>query len=68
LDNFCMWLTQRRWERLYSSAYSAPDFNIAFKSRKDVSKNHPRHFQKKVIDLLEEKWKVFVKNFSPQSL
>jgi hypothetical protein len=68
LDNFCMWLTQRRWERLYSSAYAAPDFNIAFKSRKDVSKNHPRHFQKKVTDLLEEKWKVFVKNFSPESL
>jgi hypothetical protein len=68
LDNFCMWLTQKRWERLYRSSYSRPDFNVAFKSRKDVSKNHPRHFQKKVTDLLEEKWKVFAKNFSPESI
>lgn len=68
LDNLCMWLTQQRWERLYRSVYAAPDFNIAFKSRKDVSKNHPRHFQKKVIELLEEKWKAFAKNFSPESL
>ena len=32
------------------------DFEIALKSTDDVSKHHPRHFQKKVINLLNEKY------------
>jgi hypothetical protein len=54
LNLFFMWLTQRRWKQLYASHYNVNDFKIAFKTKEYVSKNHPRHFQKKVMDHYRE--------------
>lgn len=68
LDSFCMWLTKRRWNLLYNSKYSGHDFNIAFKSRKHVSKGHPKHYQKKVTELLNEKWNSYQKIISRDTL
>jgi hypothetical protein len=55
LEKFCMWITMRRWRTRYWEAYSREDFNLAFKSREYVSKNHPKNYQKKVMDLLASK-------------
>jgi hypothetical protein len=54
--------TLRRWQKLYQKNYNADDFAVAFKSKKHASKNHPRHFQKKVIDVYEQKIVDFEKS------
>ena len=59
VDDWCMRLTQIRWEKLYRKDYSDHDFDVAFKSKRHASKTHPRHFQKQVTTLLEEKYKWF---------
>jgi hypothetical protein len=50
LDKIFMNVTQRRWKKMYRPNYKDEDFRIAFKSRKHASKNHPRNFQKKVME------------------
>jgi hypothetical protein len=55
LDTFFMKLTFKRWKRLYQNKYDASDFQIAFKTKKYVSKNHPNFYQKKVVDLYKDK-------------
>ena len=55
MENFCMSFALGRWKRMYQGKYSEEDFNIAFKSTKHASKNHPRNYQKKVRDLYEDK-------------
>ena len=59
IDDWCMKVTQNRWKKLYQDRYSDSDFEVAFKSKKHASKTHPRHYQKKVTTLLDEKWKWF---------
>lgn len=61
LEKACMKLTLRRWERIYKQAYSDTDFKVAFKTNKYASKNHPRHFQRKVMDLYEQKLAEFIR-------
>lgn len=43
-------ISVKRWKKTYQHQYSTSDFNIAFKSTDSVSKNHPRNFQKKIVD------------------
>lgn len=59
LTRVCQRLTCRRWQRLYSRHYPAGDFEVAFKSTASVSKNHPNHFQRRVLDRYEEKLRDF---------
>lgn len=40
------------WKIKYQNKMSKEDFEVAFKSSKDVSKHHPSNFQKKVINRL----------------
>ena len=47
--------TLSRWKRLYENRYSATDFQVAFKSKSYASKNHDRNYQRKIMDLYEEK-------------
>lgn len=63
LNLFFMKLTLKRWQRMYQDKYEPRDFKVAFKTKKHVSKNHPRHFQKKVMDLYEEKLSLFNQKF-----
>jgi len=63
LERFFMNLTLRRWSRQYGASYSKADFEIAFKTKSYASKNHPQHFQKKVIDLYEQKIGAYEKEF-----
>lgn len=59
LENFFMNLTLKRWKKLYDQKYSGADFEVAFKTRKYVSKNHPNHYQRRVIELYKQKLSVF---------
>ena len=58
-EKLFMKLALKRWKKLHWKSYSPEDFEIAFKSKNYVSKNHPRNFQKKVIGLLNEKISSF---------
>ncbi len=63
-ENYFMKLSLKRWEHIYREHYKKDDFQVAFKSKKHASKNHPRHFQKKVIELYQEKIDSFGKKFN----
>lgn len=54
-----MWMTLRRWQGLYERKYSKAEFDIAFKTRPDVSKNHPNHFQKRVLNQYQKRKEEF---------
>lgn len=64
VNKFFMSLTLGRWKRLYRKNYSEADFEVAFKTKKHVSKNHPKHYQRKVVDLYDDKWKEFQQRLS----
>ncbi len=55
VDRFFLKLTYRKWKQKFRFI-DKEDFDIAMKSTKNVSKHHPRNFQKKVIDTLNEKY------------
>ena len=59
IESYFEKLTMNRWKNLYGTRYSKTDFDIAFKSKAYASKNHPQHFQKKVIEIYAEKLKQF---------
>ena len=60
-NKFLMVLTQNRWNKKYQAKYAAPDFEVAFKTRKHVSKNHPNNYQRKIMELYKEKLNSFAK-------
>ena len=62
IDSYFKKITMRRWKKLYEAQYSEADFDLAFKSKAYASKNHPQHFQRKVMEIYAEKLKRF--NFS----
>jgi len=55
LDKFFMRITLDRWNRFYGKEFARADFDIAFKSRRHVSKSHPNHYQKKILELYQRK-------------
>jgi hypothetical protein len=63
VEKYFMKITLDRWCRLYQDKYHADDFNIAFTSNEHVSKNHPNHFQKKVLKSFDEKLKKYDQQF-----
>jgi hypothetical protein len=65
LDRFFMAITLRRWNKMYGGRYSRADFAIAFKTRRYVSKNHPNHYQKKILERYDSKIEEF-RNRLPQ--
>jgi hypothetical protein len=52
-------VTMKRWRQIYEAKYVGTDFQIAFKSKDHVSKNHPNHYQKKVEDQYMNKVRAF---------
>jgi predicted nucleotidyltransferase len=56
VEKFCFTLTFNVWKIKFRNKMKPEDFAIAFKSSKKVSKHHPSNFQKKVIDLLNNKY------------
>lgn len=64
MESYCMKITIDRWQKIYGDAYGSDDFKIAFKSKKYSSKNHPKHYQKKVITLYLEKIQEYSNKFN----
>lgn len=58
LDAFFMKRTLKRWKVKFDGM-AAEDFKIALKSRRNVSKHHPRLFQQKVIQAFAERVAAF---------
>jgi len=58
LDNWLMRITVRRWQRKFRH-FSTEELEHAFRSRKYVSKHHPRNFQQRVLKQLDEQRKKF---------
>ena len=50
LNQWFKLITLNRWKKIYGNTYASADFNVAFKSTDNVSKNHPRNFQKRIIE------------------
>jgi hypothetical protein len=48
LDKWCFRLTLTSWERKFPH-FSREDFDLNLRSKKNVSKHHPRGFQQKVL-------------------
>ena len=61
LDKAFMRLTLKRWKKIYNTGYTEKEFNIAFKTKPYASKNHPRNFQKKVMDAYQQRLEWFGK-------
>jgi hypothetical protein len=58
LERYFLRKTLGRWKKLYQKDYSATDFKIAFKSKSYAAKNHDKNFQRKIMDLYEEKLRL----------
>lgn len=54
LDDLCMHLTFLRWQRKFGH-FDARTFELALRTRKYVSKHHPRSFQQRVLNALRER-------------
>ncbi|MGL5891837.1 MAG: nucleotidyltransferase domain-containing protein, partial [Bacteroidia bacterium] len=54
LDNFCFNITQKRWEKKFPQL-STEEFELNLRSRKNVSKHHPRGFQFRVLSSYRQK-------------
>ncbi len=48
-DEWCMLRTLRHWRGKFA-ALERPEFDLALRTRKYVSKHHPRNFQQRVLD------------------
>ena len=55
LDNYFMRWAMKRWQKKFGNLFTSEDFELAFRSRRDTSKNHPQFFQKKVLDVYLKK-------------
>jgi hypothetical protein len=64
LEEHFMKLTWERWMKMYGQQYGQQDFKVAFKTKNYASKNHPRHYQKKVVTLYTEKVKAHSQKFN----
>ena len=59
LNRFFYQVAKKRWEKKYKDYYSPEDFSIAFKSRPNVSKNHPQFYQKRTLDNFKKRISQF---------
>jgi len=59
LNIWLMNISRNRWKRKYLAKYEDSNFEVAFRCKEGVSKCHPRFFQKKALDRLEDKIRTF---------
>lgn len=63
LDRTILHLAIRRFRKKYESHYPVSAYEVAFRSRPGVSKNHPLNYQGRVLNALEEKISQFENEF-----
>ncbi len=54
VDEWCMLRTLRHWKNKFAE-FDRPRFELALRTRKYVSKHHPRNFQQRVLDAYAER-------------
>lgn len=54
IDNFFFKITLKRWKNKFPN-FNEEDFNLNLRTRKNVSKHHPRGYQQRVLKAYEEK-------------
>jgi hypothetical protein len=58
LNHFLMKLTDAKWRRKWDrKRFPAEDYDLAFKTRINISKNHHLNYQKRVLSALSPKEK-----------
>jgi hypothetical protein len=57
MDDYFMNITIKHWTKKYRQGQDDNEFNLSFKSGKNVSKHHPQNFQKKVLNRFKNKVK-----------
>jgi hypothetical protein len=57
-DSFFFRLTLKRWQQKFPE-FSMEDFDLNMRTRRNVSKHHPRGFQKKVLQALSERMNAY---------
>jgi len=62
LDDVCYEITFAKWKRKFRQ-FSRDEFELNLRSKKNVSKHHPRGFQAKVLSQYNEKVKEFEQRF-----
>lgn len=62
LDSWCFKRTINFWKKKFKD-FDPSTFDMEFRSKKNVSKHHPRGFQKKVLTLYDLKLKSLEKKF-----
>ena len=60
-DHLAMKLISSHWKRSYQNKLSKEDYDVAFKAKENVSKAHPKNYQKKVLDRHQQKMEEFEK-------
>jgi hypothetical protein len=55
LDLLFMNLAIKRWKHQFGKHLTAEEFELAFRSRRNISKNHPRLFQKHTLKTFQER-------------
>ncbi|MCC6369574.1 MAG: nucleotidyltransferase domain-containing protein [Bacteroidia bacterium] len=63
LDDKLLHITLKRWRKKYP-AMKDEDFDLQFRTRKDVCKRHSHGFQNKVMNLWQEKLNSFEQKFN----
>ncbi len=63
LDDYCFKVTISKWKKKFKN-FSDTEFELNLRSKKDVSKHHPRGFQLKVLNALDERVKGFEDKFN----
>ena len=63
LDNYFFKLTLKRWKKKFSH-FNEEDFDLNMRTRKNVSKHHPRGYQHKVLSSFELKIKEAEERFN----
>ena len=59
IDLLLMRMAIKRWKKQFGHSFSSDEFDLAFKSRRNVSKNHPRFFQKQILNRFQDKIESF---------
>lgn len=56
VNAFFMRLTDRKWRKKWAvKGYPLEDYDLAFKTRLNISKNHPANYQKRILEALTGK-------------
>lgn len=58
VDEWCMRRTLDHWRARFPE-FDRSQFDTALRSRRYVSKHHPRDFQRRVLDAFQQRWNAF---------